>query len=265
MNVGNNRKNPRYPVRSLSKAIRILEALAEEGTPVGVTRLSDNLGWGVSAVHRYLSTLEHHGLVKQNPETSKYTLGMRLVELGASAIRSLGFGERIRPYLEKLASQTGETINLGVLRERWALFIDKVESQEFLRTVTYVGALVPLHCTALGKVLLAYLPQSERKRLLDGYLLTKYTPNTIVDRHTLEECLTQIRSHGYAVDNEEYIPGVCCVAVPVLAGNGQVVAAVSVSGPAVRLVAERIQTIVPLMQETARLISREIAGMDLSR
>ena len=257
------RERPSYPVQSLERAIRLLEVLREADRPMAIVELSARLDLGASAVHRYLDTLVYHGLVEQDPETLKYSLGVRFVEFGASVIRRLGFGERVRPYLERLAAEVGETVNLSIPDGGSALFIDKIESQEFLRTATHVGARVPLNCTGMGKAMLAYLPEAELAAGLEAYSPVAYTPNTITDRTTLRAHLALIRRQGYAVDDEEYIAGVRCVGAPIFSPGGRVVAALSVSGPASRLTPERIRDVAPRVKEIAQEISARM-GMELA-
>ncbi len=252
------KSRPTYPVRSLEKTISILDALRDASEPMGVTELSVALGLTVNAVYRHLDTLHWYDLVEQDPRTLKYILGTHLIEYGARAIQRLSFGEKARPYLEQLASKTDETVNLCILRGGEALFIDKIESQEFLRMVTHLGARVPLHCTSIGKAMLAYLPEEEQKTILEAQPLTRYTPNTITDVATLKAHLQMIRSQGYAVDNEEYLPGVRCIAAPILGHDQSAMAAVSVSGPTTRLTSDHVQAVASCVRKAAREISSKI-------
>jgi len=252
------RDRPTYPVRSLEKAIRILDALREAGEPMGISELSTKLELGVSAVHRHLDTLHYHGWVEQDPTTLKYMLGTRFIEFGASVIERLGFGSRTRPYLERLMSEVGETVNLCVADRGEVLFVEKFESERFLRTVTHVGARVPLHCTGMGKAMLAFLPEAELRAFLDGRSLDGFTPYTITDPTSLEAHLGTIRRQGYAVDNEEYIIGVRCIAAPLLGRGGHAVAAVSVSGPTARLSEDRIADVAARVKAVAQEMSRDL-------
>lgn len=249
------RERPAYPVHSLEKAIRILEALRVAGEPLGVSELSARLGMGVSAVHRHLDTLHYHDFVEQDPQTLKYALGVRLVEFGTSVIRHLGLGAGVRPFLERLMSEVGETVNMSILHGGEALFVEKIESDKFLRTVTHVGARVPLHCTGMGKVLLANLPPEEQSAFLTPQSLTRYTPHTITDLSGFREHLEAIRRQGYAVDNEEYLIGVRCIAAPLVGRDGQAVAAVSVSGPTARLSSDRVESVARQVRDTAQEIA----------
>jgi DNA-binding IclR family transcriptional regulator len=254
------RLRPIYPVHSVERTIRILDALRDAVDPVGVTELALALGQTASAVHRHLSTLQYHGLVEQDPLTQRYTLGTRLIDYGTRVMGRLGLGERTRPHLERLAAEVNETVNLCLLRGQEALFVDKIESQEFLRLVTHMGTRVPLYCSGVGKAMLAFLAPEEQSAVMGAGPLNRYTPSTITDPTCLRQELGRIRAQGYAVDAEEYLPGVVCVAAPILDRHGRAMAAVSVSGPVSRLTPERVLEVAPRVRAAAEGITRSIAA-----
>lgn len=250
-----NKSRPAYPILSLEKTISILDALRDADGPLGITELSSRLGMTNSAVHRHLDTLNWHQMVEQDPATLKYALGTRLIEYGSKALLGLGFNERTHRHLEHLASEVSETVNLCLLRGNEALFVDKIESQEFLRFVTYVGIRVPLHCTGVGKAMLAYLPESEVEKRLGPGPFKRYTPVTVTDPKVLRNRLCEVRTMGYAIDIEEYLPGVLCIAAPILVRD---IAAVSVSGPISRLGGDQLPKVAALVKAAAEDITREM-------
>lgn len=256
---------PAYPVHAVEKSILIVNTLEKIGRPVGISELSSLTGMGVSIVHRHLDTLCYYRIVEQDPITLKYRLGMRLFELGESVQRQMGYGERVRPYLEGLVAILNETVNLSVLDQDHIIFIDKIECQATLRAVTHVGKTAPLYCSGMGKALLAFLPDEKRDALVTNLTLTPFTKSTITDLIKLRAHLQQIRSDGYALDDEEYYPGIRCVGVPILNHSGFAIASISVSGPTIRLTDERIESILPYLLSTAKAISEDLGFEKLMR
>jgi len=221
-------------LQSVSNALTILELLGAE-KELGVADLARRLGLAKSTVHRLLTTLEAHGFAAQNPATGKYRLGLKAVAVAGRALDLLDFRPLVRPVLVKLRDETGETAHLVIREGGKALFIDKVESQSAIRMTSHVGWQAPLYCTATGKVLLAYAPPQERAALLESLELKAYTPNTITDRARLGAELEAIFNRGFSCDNEEIELGLYCLAAPVFGRRGELVAALSISGPASRL------------------------------
>lgn len=226
---------------SLTKALRLLEAFTLERPELGITELGQALGLPKSTVHRIVSELEASGYVRQVPRTGKYRLGTRLWELGSVAVASQELRRAARPYLEELAARTGETINLVVLDDADALYVDEIQSRQPVRAHSYVGTRAPAHCVATGKSMLAWTPAALDRREQLG--LSRFTPQTIVERVELERELKLVREQGYAVNREEWRPDVCAVAAPVRDHTNQVVAALGVSGPAHRLSRERLRAL----------------------
>lgn len=224
-----------YVLNSVNNALRILEAFTLERPEMSVSELSRLLGISRSAAFRLLVTLELRGFISQDPVSGRYRLGVKLVHLGGLVRRQLTLTKEARPYLEALSRECEETTHLAILDRDEVIFIDKVESQRPVRMGSYIGARMPAYCTATGKALLAYQPQGELERYLQSVELRALTQNTITDRHALAAHLAAVRAQGYAVDRGESEEGLMCVAAPVLGPRGAVVAAVSVSGPMVRL------------------------------
>ena len=243
-------KRTRRSVQSVDRALNLLEGLSAADGEVSITALAARTGLHVSTVHRLLATLLRRGYVRQNPETSRYYAGAKLVTLAEGRSR---FGEirlRARPILRAITEATRETANLVVLDDNTAVYIDTVPSPQVVRLFTAIGNRVPLHATGAGKCLLAALPAAKRDTLLSRLDLRAYTPHTIVEPTALRRALDEARERGFTIDDEEYDDGVRCVAMPV-GGMNDAVAAISVSAPASRFSRQRCLELVPMLRRSA--------------
>ena len=229
------KKSPNYPIKVLDKSLSVLELLLQKGSPMNMTELSKKLGFYTSTIHRILDTLKHWGYVEQDPHTQKYQLGLKALELGMAKLRQMDLVREATPYLKELENQCNETVHLGVLEAGEVLYLAKEESSQTIRMISYVGKRAPLHCTGLGKVLLAYLPEKERKRILFRKELPRLTENTITNKRELEKELNKVREQGFALDREENEKDVRCVAAPIRNYQGEVIAALSISSPIFRI------------------------------
>jgi len=246
----------RNKVQSLDRALEILKLLGTE-PEMRVTDLARRLEVHKSTVFRLLSTLEEHGLVEQNPSTEKYRLGFGLVRLAGSVVAEVDLARASRPVLEELALRTGETVNLAILQGSQVVNIDQIAAPNLVVNVNWVGKQTPLHATSNGKVLLAYLPEAERQRLL-AVALPRLTPRTITDARTLEKQLRRVVEDGYAFTLEELELGLNAVAAPVRAADGRVQAAVSVAGPSYRVTPQRLNELGEMTREAGEAISRRM-------
>jgi DNA-binding IclR family transcriptional regulator len=250
--VGN--ETPRdLAVRSVDRAVGILDLLAEGGWRTGA-EVARELGVHRSTALRLLATLEKHAMVERDPRTAKYRLGRRLPQLASVVTGELDLRHVARPVCEGLADALGETVTLDVLAGDVIVPIEQATASTSVVGVNWLGRRTPVHCTASGKVILAFAPEAVRGRLLAGPLERK-TPQTITDMAELASQLTAVRESGLARTFEELEDGLDAVAAPVRAAAGEVVAALDVSGPSGRLRA-RVQT------ELAALTQR--AAADLS-
>lgn len=245
-------------VQSLDRALSLLEEIAAAGGEIGITELSNRVELHKSTVHRLLCTLACKGYVEQNPETGDYKLGIKILELAGGLINELEIREEARPYLKELRDTVGETAHLVVRDGEEGVYIDKVDSSQAIRMHSQIGRRIPLHCTAVGKALLADLDREKLEKILGPGKLKRYTEHTITDWEKFLDELRRVAGQGYAVDNEEYEPAVRCVAAPVRNYTGKVVAAVSVSGPVFRLPVEKIDTVARVVMEKAMLISQRL-------
>ncbi len=247
-------------VRSVAKALMILDMLALAHREMSLGEIAKKLEAPKSTVHGLLSTLCECGYVEQSPLDGCYRLGVHLFELGMAVADNWDVRKIAAPYIERLLSEMQETVHLVVLDNGEVLYIDKRESNQSLRIVSKVGARLPAHCTGVGKVLLAYLPPAEVKKIIETKGLCKYTRNTITDPNLLEKELQKVRRQGYAIDNEEIMDGLRCVAAPIRDHKGDVCAAISISGPAVRLDEDRLPIAIDRVTKTADEISAALGN-----
>jgi DNA-binding IclR family transcriptional regulator len=253
---------PNYPIKVLNKTFSILEILLQHGSAMNMTEIGKKLELYPSTTHRILDTLKHWGYVEQEPDNQKYRLGLKVLELGMAKLQQIDLVREATPYLKELVNQCNETAHLGVLEEEDVLYLAKVESSQTIRMCSYVGKRAPLHCTALGKVLLAYLPEEEIKKILDKRELPRLTEKTITDKKELEKELNEVKKQGFALDIGENEKDVRCIAAPIRNYQGRVIAAVSISGPAFRI-DEKVQNNLKVaLIETSIKISKRLGYDD---
>lgn len=251
-------------VQSIDRALDILEVLANEEGPLRLTELSRRLSLHKSTTHRLLSSLIQRKYVDQDPETGKYRLGLKVFEIGSLVFNKMELRVEARPFLEELMQKTLETVHLVILDEGQAIYIDKVESPQKIRMYSEIGKRTPLHCTSVGKALLAYLPEPELNRILRDLDYRRFTPNTITSAEELKEHLARVRSQGFAIDDAEHEEGIRCVAAPIFNYTGKVIATISVSGPTIRVTRERLNELIPIVMEVSQRISRRLGYNQLN-
>jgi IclR family KDG regulon transcriptional repressor len=255
-------QKPGNLVQTIERVANIFEVMAQNTQGISLKELSARVSLPKGTIHRLLSSLAYFGYVRQASESKNYQLGFKLVELGNSLLNQLDVRVQARPFLVGLSKGIKETIHLVVFDQNEALYVDKVESNEKssgLQMVSRVGLRIPAHCSSVGKVFLAHLSDSELDTLIKEKGLKKRTKNTITDPEKLKQHLKIIRQQGYAVDDEENEKGIRCVGAPIFNQRGQVIAAISISGPAVRITQKIIQqTLRKEVLQTALDISREM-------
>jgi len=244
---------------STLKAMTVLEALVRAGTPVTLAELMALTGVPKPSLHRTLALFEDAGFVTREPTGRAYSVGPRLAALALAILTHDSVATQRRTVLRKLVADIGETCNLSMLRKGELTYLDRVEADWPLRLHLPVGSTLPPHCSASGKLLLAFKPAAERAALLAAMPLTRFTDRTITDRNLLAGELDRIAAVGYAVDNEEYVLGVACVAVPVRLADGEVIAAVAVHAATARLPLTRAIEFVPMLADAARQIAATFA------
>jgi DNA-binding IclR family transcriptional regulator len=239
-------------VQSVDRAVTILELLAVHGA-AGVTQLARELGVHKSTASRLVAALERRRLVEQVEERGRYRLGVGILKLAGATSARLDLVQEARPVCRRLASETGETVNLAVLSGGAALYVDQVTGGSSLSSYNWVGQHIPIHATSNGKVLVSELADPELGRVLGD--LVPY----------LDTQLEEVRRHGYAVATDELDVGLTAVAAPVRDAHGDVVASVSVSGPSFRFGSARIEELVPLVRAATTEISGRLAHQPVDR
>lgn len=252
-------KTAQNTIKSLDRAMEVFEHLSEHPGR-SLSALAADLGQSPATVYRTLVTLQNRRLVEFEPVEQLWHVGPQAFVIGARFLRRTGLVERARPILRRLMEATGETANLGVVRETSVLFVSQVETHESIRAFFPPGTLSPLHASGIGKALLAQMPEDRLVRLLDGAALERFTPHTLTNAGALRADLALIRRDGYAVDREERNLGMRCIAAPVFDVHGEAVAGVSVSGPSARMDAGRFEAQSGAVVAAARALTEAIGG-----
>ncbi|GAB3358421.1 IclR family transcriptional regulator [Modestobacter lapidis] len=229
------------PVQSVDRAVGILEFLARRGD-AGVTEIGVELGVHKSTASRLLATLEARGLVEQSGARGAYRLGAGLIRLAGAGAAQLDVAQAAREVSAELAAELGETVNMAVLDEDAAMNVSQARGSAAVAVQNWVGRRTPLHASSSGKVLLAFAPDAVRRRVL-ARPLARCTPATITDRRVLDRELAEVRARGWAATQGELEVGLNGVAAPVVTAGGELVGAISVSGPAYRLDAARFAAV----------------------
>jgi DNA-binding IclR family transcriptional regulator len=230
------------PIKSTKTTFRIIEAIRDlDGA--GVTELADHLDLPKSSIHNYLSTLEEIEYLTKRDGT--YHVGIRFLELGAYARSKHNLYRIAQPEIDRLAEETGELVNLMVEEHGRGTYIYRAEGSQSVQVDAHIGTQVNLYCTALGKAILAHLPDERVEEILDRHGMAPITDNTITDRDELARELELTRSRGYALDDEERLDGLRCIAVPIKSNTGRVLGALSLSGPTARMTDARLNEELP--------------------
>ncbi len=244
-------------VQSVDKALIILKLLAEKGQDMKLTEIAEELDINKSTLHGLMSTLKFHGFVDQDEDTQKYKLGLYLIQLGELAEKSLDVIKLTSPSIDKLSRTLQETVHIGQLDGLEVVYVNKKDSVQSMRIYTTIGTRNPAHCTGVGKAIMAYM---EDENFLSS-IPDKFEPMTaksIKSKKALLEEFKLIRKRGYALDDEENIEGLTCVAAPIFDHNGQVKYGISVSGPTIRMTEEKIQETIRDVKQAALEISYKL-------
>jgi IclR family transcriptional regulator, KDG regulon repressor len=245
-------------IQAVDRALRILDLFDEYETELKITDISERMQLHKSTVHSLLKTLQHHHYIEQNPENGKYRLGMKLFERGNLVIRHLDIRSVSKKYLIDISMKTGNTVHLVILDGKEGIYIDKVEGTSGTVLYSRIGRRVPIHSSAVGKVLVAFKSDKELKELLNGYVYKRHTANTITSEEEFLKELERVRSSGYALDREENEPGITCVAVPIRDHSRNVIAAISMSQPSAKVNDTVLNEEIQLLQRAAEQISTEM-------
>lgn len=265
MDMQRQKGKPSVPARkrgpkgsTIDKTFTILDAIVESETPVSVSEMGARFGLPKATVHRICVFLERKGFVQRELDGKRFTIGQNLIDLAHRTVRaSFKLGSR-HAILQALSERIGETCNIGILDRDRIVYIDRVEANWPLTIQFRTGSTVPLHCTAIGKLFLAHLPADQVDRLLGAAPLQRYTDTTITNEAALQRELERIRSQGYSLDNEEYLGGVVCIAVPILDREGKVCAALATQAPCARMSLTEIQRHLPSLRKGAAQIAQSL-------
>jgi IclR family transcriptional regulator, KDG regulon repressor len=239
-------------IQSLARGLKILDFLGQNPDGISITELAELIDVDKGSASRLVATLAHYGYAERDEVSRRYYVGSQIVSLSRSVLNRLPLREAAKPFLRQLMERTGECAHLGVPAQGKVMYIDQVESPVTLRVNAQVGTLNPLHCTALGKILLAFgggdLPEE----------MPAFTANTITDAAALKNHLEQVKRVGYAVDDEEFDLGVRCIAVPVFDFRGKLAGAIGVSGPASRVTLARLPEMTAAVIEIGKALSERM-------
>jgi DNA-binding IclR family transcriptional regulator len=252
-----NTKSP-YQIQVLDRALALLDALSQQGPDLALGEISQSLKLHKSTAHRLIMVLERHRLLERNSRTGRYRLGLKLFELGTKAVSQLDLREQARPFLERVVLETGETVHLCIYDDGEVVYVDKVEPARSVRLASSVGRRNPAYCTAVGKAIMAYLPEAQIDDAVRKHGLHPLTTKTVSTLAEFKTELERIRERGYSIDDEENEEGVSCVGAVVRGFDGDAVAAISVSGPTFRLGKEKVALIAQSVIAAAEGLSKEL-------
>ena len=244
-------------MKTLDKFFKIIELL-ENHSNLRLQDISNMLDVNKSTAHRFLKVMLENGLVKKNEDNGRYSLGLRFLNISTKIIDSIDVRKIAHPYLIELEEATGETVHLTTFDGKNIVYIDKIESNKPIRMYSKIGNIAPVHCTAVGKVILAFNKKEKIDEIIKNIDFTRYTKNTITDEETFRNCLEETRKNGYAVDDSEYEGSICCIAAPVRDYSKRVNSAVSISAVVSRTKLPGLLSFKELLLEKCRLISDDL-------
>jgi DNA-binding IclR family transcriptional regulator len=245
----------RHGTALISKAVRVLEVIEDASAALGLGDLARRTGMPKSTTHRILAALVRERFVAFDEASQTYTLGLKLFELARRVWTDLDVRAAAENAIRELNDHTGETVHLALRDAKEVVYIDKLDSNQRIRMYSAVGKRGPLHCTGVGKAILAFLPEDHLDAILTDLPLPRFTERTLCDAKSLKAHLTTIRVRGYALDEGEHEDGIHCVAAPVFNVRGLPIAAIGVTGPGFRISLERLLEMAPLVCDAARCVS----------
>lgn len=243
-------------IQSVERALRILDLFDEHETELRITEISERMQLHKSTIHSLLKTLQEQKYIDQNPENGKYRLGMKLVERGNFVVSTIDIRQAAKEYLHDLSRKTGQTTHLGILDGQEGVYIDKVVGDKAVIRYSRIGKRIPLHTSAIGKVLLAFQEPKEIQRILQGYVYTVHTERTLRSEAEFLDELEKVNQQGFAVDNLENEQSVRCIAVPIRNYENTILAAISMSTLITEVNDEKLNDFINLLKK---------AGLELSK
>lgn len=255
--MSNEAANSRYWIPMVGHTFRALEVIADAHEELSLQEIATRAGVNKSSAFRILFTLEKLGYLNRNPQTGKYQLGLKILESAQKARASFGVIQVAHPLMEALQQKFGETVNLAILQNNQLVYLEIIEGRHAFRMTGNAGARAPLHASAVGKAIAAFLPDAALKPLLETNPLARLTANTITNRSAMRKVLVEVRQQGYALDNEEVELGAFCIAAPIFSNGSHPLHALSLSGPTPRMRAQQ-KAIIKELTKTCAGISRQL-------
>lgn len=247
-------------VQSLSRALLLLERLAASDMGMSLTDVAGSLGLAPSTAHRLLNSLRSHDFVDVDDTQGLWSIGVNAFSIGNAYLKKRDFIAQARPFMKRLVAETGETSNLGIVEQNSVVYVGQVESPQTMRMVVSLGSRAPLHASGVGKALLSAMPRKDALEIIRKTGMAAFTAHTLIHPSQFELELGKISQQGYSLDDEEQFEGLRCIAANIYNEYGEAVAAISISGPAVRVKWERIPMLSALVMDAAREVTRAIGG-----
>jgi len=245
-------------VKTLRKSLDVLECFSVSAPELGISEISKQLGLYKSNVHNIVSTFEQCGYIERNPETGKYRLGMKILELAYIINSNLGLHNVIHLPMSALSVEVNEVVYFALPKDPCVIYLEGVYPVNSYSARSMVGVTAEMYCTSLGKAILAYLPPDRAIKAIDEQSMTRHTPNTITDRNVLLDELELTRRRGYSIDNMEHDYGIKCVGVPVFKRDGSLLGAMSISGPSLRFDDQTVEHFAEKLRAYSQKISLRI-------
>ncbi|WP_423797956.1 IclR family transcriptional regulator [Neobacillus sp. SAB-20_R2A] len=245
-------------VKSVSRALDIIHLVSLKKGGLGVTEIAKQIDINKSSVYRILSTFVQYGYIEQDEVTGRYKLGYKFLDISSKLLESIDLRAEAKPFLKQLESESNEVIHLVVYDQGEVVYIEKLEGTETLRMHSKVGKRAPMHCTSVGKAILAFQPTDVVLDILERKGMPMHTDKTITNKEEFFRELANVKRKGYALDLEENEYGITCIAVPIFDYTGKVVAAASLSGPTIRMTDDRLKRLEARMLHIAKQISTRL-------
>lgn len=254
-----NRATDKSYVESIAKGMEVLSYVIHSQNAVGISRISKDLGLSMGSVQRVTNTLHRLGYLRKDKTSHGYTPGHKTLGMGLAITKDIDLKRIAHPYLEELSRAIGETVNLAIFDGTGIVYVDRIKTEQIININLHIGSRLPLHCTSMGKCILAFLPADELDEIIDKMGMNAMTPTTITDRDGLREDLETVRKRGFSLNNQELEVGLRSVAAPIRDESGTVIAAVNIAVPASRVTLDELMgAFAEKVVETTRLISESM-------
>ena len=248
-------------VQSLSRALKLLNALSYFPQGISLSEIAHEVGLPTSTAHRLLTTLQNERYVRFDPERSAWLIGVQAFRVGSAFVKSRDVVAAARPYMRRLMEQSGETVNLAVADRGEVIYLAQVECHKMMRAIAGPGGRAQMHCSSVGKAILAHLDEAQFERQSRMLELKRETPNTCATLEALRRDLAQARARGFAIDDEENAIGLRCVASAIFDEHGEPIASLSISGPTARMTDSRLPVLGAAVLAIAAEVTAELGGI----